>query len=247
MRGAPARPRGSRHTLEPIQLGPRDQDPRQVRSRLLRWAESHGRSFAWRSWRDPYRLLVTEILLRQTKAESVSMVVGRLFEQYPTPVELAGAGDEFEALIKPLGLVQQRAGQLRALGRVLTEIPLASDPRTEDWQRLPGIGPYSAGMVAATLGVRRAVAVDTNIARVVCRVFGLIPTHFEARKSTNVWQKTGELVCGRSTIRALWAILDLAALLCVANNPRCEACPLRTVCVVGQYYRPKIGGLTHVN
>ena len=247
MKGAPIASKALKRTLESIESAVAESNSQVVRIRLLRWAGRHGRSFVWRSWRDPYRLLVTEILLKQTRADAVAGVVGQLFGRYPTPQALAVAGHQLEQMIRPLGLVHQRAAQLRALALVLTDDPPTADYQTQDWRRLPGIGPYAAGMVAATLGARRAVAVDTNVARVVCRVFGLVPTHLEARKSTNVWQKTSDLVSGRSPIRTLWAVLDLAALVCIARNPRCQACPLRTVCVVGQQFRPKTGSETSGN
>ena len=202
---------------------------RAIRRRLLRWFGQHGRSFVWRSWRDPYRLLVTEVLLRQTRAGSVAVMVNEFFQIFPDPDALAAAGPELEATLRPLGFATQRAGQLRALAQHL--VSADSSRAALDWSSLPGIGRYSSGMVAAVLGVRGAVAVDTNIARVIQRLYGVRPSHLEPRKSTNIWSLTSQLTDGpKSSIRVLWALLDLASAICKANNPDCPACPLKTEC-----------------
>lgn len=205
-----------------------------VRRRLLRWANRNGRQFVWRSWRDPYRLAVTEVLLKQTRAEAVAVAVPTLFLRYPTPNELAVAGPELEEAIRSLGFGMQRAGQLRALAAALLERVPKQGAAAIEWQALPGIGPYAAGMLAGVLGARSAVAVDTNVARVVCRLYGLSPNRTEARKRPDVWMITTKLLAdARSPIQVLWAVLDLAAIVCVARNPHCNICPLRTRCFVG--------------
>jgi A/G-specific adenine glycosylase len=157
-------------------------------------------------------------------------VVEPFFHAYPTPQSLEAADSELEELIKPLGFGSQRSEQLRRLAAELDRVQsIATDIRS--LLLLPGIGPYAAGMVAAALGARHAVAVDTNIARVVCRVFGTIPSHAEARKSANVWDQTRSLVGGsKSSVRVLWAILDLAASTCRARSTDCGQCPLQEAC-----------------
>jgi A/G-specific adenine glycosylase len=202
-----------------------------IRSRLLRWARQNGRDFPWRHWRDPYRLLVTEILLKQTRALAVSTVIGPFFDAYPTAESLHVAGSALEELIQPLGFGSQRAEQLRRLAADLVKVrSIPTD--VGSLQLLPGIGPYAAGMVAASLGSRDVVAVDTNVGRVVCRVFGTIPSHAEVRKSASVWEQTGSLLRGsRSPVQVLWAILDLAASTCRASSTNCAQCPLQAACL----------------
>jgi A/G-specific adenine glycosylase len=205
--------------------------PSLVRRRLLRWASQHGRNFIWRFWRDPFRLLVTEILLKQTRAQSVASFVGGLFDRYPTPPALASAGPELEDELRRLGFATQRGRHLRALARRLAEPPHLDPTNANELRTLPGIGQYSAGMVAAVYGSREAIAVDTNMARVVCRVFRLTPSQAEARKSVNVRSAIGDLTKrAKSPIQVYWAMLDLAASKCTARSPRCSSCPLRPVC-----------------
>lgn len=198
---------------------------------LLRWWQEHQRCFPWRKWQDPYRLLVTEILLRQTQAEAVASFLPGFLDMYPSARALAGSDEEILArVLQPLGLYRQRARQLRSLAAAL--LNRASGQLTvAELQALPGIGPYSAGIVAAATGFP-AAAVDTNVARVVCRVFGLEPSHAEARKSTNVWTAAERLLAaGSGSVRVTWALLDLASQVCTARRPRCTECPVGPVCV----------------
>jgi A/G-specific adenine glycosylase len=209
----------------------------------MRWsAAGHRRDFAWRSWKDRYRLLVAEVLLRQTRAETVAAFIPTFLRRYPTPKRLSLAREpEIARLIRPLGFARQRARQLRALAGQLVQSQ--STLRLDQLRDLPGIGPYSAGMVAAATGTI-AAAVDTNVARVVCRVFGVEPSHAEARKSKNVWEIALEVVAvGDSPAEITWAMLDLAALLCSQRRPQCSRCPLAArLCV---YAASSISGRRH--
>ena len=156
-------------------------------------------------------------------------MVTEFFEAFGDPRSLANAGRELEDALRPLGFATQRSSQLRALSEYL--VNAGDTVPSLDWSMLPGIGAYSSGMVAGALGARGAVAVDTNIARVMQRLYGVQPSHSEARKSTNIWSLTSRLTAeSRSSIRILWALLDLAAVVCKTITPRCLVCPLRSQC-----------------
>jgi A/G-specific adenine glycosylase len=201
-----------------------------IATSLLQWWQEHQRSFPWRKWQDPYRLLVAEILLRQTRAEAVASFLPGFLAMYPSARALAGSDEEILArVLQPLGLYRQRARQLRSLAAALLN-RAPSQLTVAELQALPGIGPYSAGVVAAATGVP-AAAVDTNVARVVGRVLGFAPSHAEARKSTNVWAAAERLVtAGGGTAMVTWAVLDLAAGICTLRQPRCTECPVRSAC-----------------
>lgn len=197
---------------------------------LLRWSKSHGRNFTWRLWRDPYRLLVAEILLRQTRAEAVARFAPTFFERYPNPATLRHATEaELVNMLVPLGLARQRARDLAMLAATLVGTKIDST-NSGSLRNLPGIGPYSAGMVAAIFGSSEP-AVDTNVARVLTRFFGLRPSHSEPRKSENIWNMAQTVVdLAPHPAEITWAILDLAALICRVRSPRCLECPLRRSC-----------------
>jgi A/G-specific adenine glycosylase len=204
---------------------------------LLQWWRENGRRFEWRDWTDPYRLLVVEILLRQTRAETVAGFIVDFFEKYPTASSLASAPhSRLAEALRHLGLGEQRAAQLRLMAVAVRDTPI--ELRAEALLALPGIGRYSAGMVAAVAGEPDAVAVDTNIARLISRLRGLEPSHSESRKSTNLWEAAAELTSSSDKpIEVLWAALDLAAIHCVARAPRCSGCPLEDVCVYRRAHR----------
>ncbi len=209
--------------------------PQDVAAALVAWGDEKGRTFSWRSWREPYCLLVLEILLRQTRADSVAGFIPAFLEAYPSPAVLATAPEaELAEALRPLGFGRQRAGQLRALGSALVQtqtVPLEMDALLA----LPGVGKYTAAMVIAVASGQAVPAVDTNVARVICRVFDVTPSHAEARKSTNVWDLASAMAQGApDSARLTWAVVDLAAAICTVRRPRCRECPLIDLCEYGQ-------------
>jgi A/G-specific adenine glycosylase len=212
---------------------PRAQRPtaRWVATTLIRWSRTHRRDFPWRHWSDPYKLLVAEILLHQTRADSVAAFLPIFLHRFPEPITLTNVNSRDLALfLRPLGFGQQRAVRLAALGARLATAP-AMPTTVRELRALPGVGTYTAGMVAAITSHSRVPAVDTNVARLISRVFGLTPSHSEARKSSNIWYKAAEIArLVRDPSRIIWAMLDLADELCSAKSPMCEACPLRRQC-----------------
>jgi A/G-specific adenine glycosylase len=207
-----------------------------VTGTLLVWRACNGRTFPWHTGENRFHLLCAEVLLRQTRADSVPPVLHALVTRYPDPRSLAAASElEIRDLIEPLGFASQRAAQLRAMSdnlvsRYTGEVPSSAAELAE----LPGIGRYTAGIVAATLGAA-APAVDTNVARVLCRVFGLTPSHGEPRKSANVWEAAEQLVTTRPGKAAdlTWRLVDLAAAYCRPKTPHCADCPLLQDCEYG--------------
>lgn len=207
---------------------------RMVASRLLDWYANHGRTFRWRQRCEPFHVLVAEILLKKTGAKVVEAYLPAFIAAYPTAQAVAGSSLEtLTATLAPLGLGHQRAQQLLDLAR---EIVATSDgvvPKTAgQMQLLPGVGRYTAGIVASTCFGEAVPAVDTNVARVISRVFGITPSHAEARKSTNIWQAAAMVVESGSPAgaRVTWAMLDLGATICTARKPNHAICPLRAVC-----------------
>lgn len=208
---------------------------RDVAQALLAWWEKNRRDFPWRHWGDPYRLLISEILLRQTRAETVAAFVPGFLQVYPGPEELSAASEEeLAAALRPLGFYRQRARQLHDLGLAISRVGLAGMTRGH-LADLPGVGRYSSAMVIAADGGRVA-AVDTNVARVLSRVFGVVPSHAEARKSVNVWAEAEALVAEArgAPIHVTWALLDLGSSVCRERRPRCSDCALLVLCAYAQ-------------
>jgi len=206
-----------------------------IRAELLSWYEGNGRSFVWRRNPEPYVVLIAEILLKKTTAGAVDRFFPVFLERYPDIQTLhEGALSNLQKMLSPLGLSGQRAMQLKSLANVLVESYEGKIPcNREELLKLPGIGDYTAGAVLSfACGMPEAI-VDTNIARLVIRLFNIKPSHYEARRSPEVWEKARELVGqdGGESKRVNWALLDLAAAVCKPKNPLHTECPVEKWCV----------------
>ncbi|HXE57657.1 MAG TPA: hypothetical protein VNK43_06625 [Gemmatimonadales bacterium] len=205
------------------------------RRRLIRWFRRHGRDLPWRRTRDPYRILVSEFMLQQTQVSRVEGYYRRFLERYPTIHDLAAApAAAVRETWEGLGYYRRAANLHRLAQEVVRErggrIP--ADPA--ELRRLPGVGRYTAGAVAAFAFERPAAAVDTNVARVIRRAFH---PRLRARGAERViWDTAARLVPRRGP--SAWAfnqaIMELGALVCTARRARCEACPVRRSCRTGR-------------
>jgi A/G-specific adenine glycosylase len=195
---------------------------------LLVWGRGHFRPFPWRSDRDPYRVLVTEVLLKQTRADRVHLVRAELLVAYPTATVLATADRrDLANLISTLGFGRQRTDQLLSLARVLKDRSIPRQPAL--LQTLPGVGPYSAAATACFAYGRRYIALDVNVARILGRVFGITLKSGEPRKSALIRSIGQQVIDGAQPRRVNWALLDLGATVC-RPRPRCHECPLQERC-----------------
>jgi A/G-specific adenine glycosylase len=208
---------------------------RRQMTRLRRWFVKHGRDLPWRRTRDPYHVLVSELMLQQTQVSRVIDYYDRWLTRFPTLHHVAKARpSQVREAWEGLGYYA-RARNLHKLAREVApngepNHSLPSDPG--ELQALPGIGAYTAGAVASFAYEKRAPLVDTNVARVLLRLYA--PEH--APKS-GVGQRVAwalaQAVLPR-TGKASWthnqAIMELGALVCTARVARCSLCPLAQGC-----------------
>jgi A/G-specific adenine glycosylase len=185
----------------------------------------------WRGASDPWGVLVSEIMLQQTQVVRVQDYWTRFMTRYPTVAELASASsDDVRAHWAGLGYYA-RARNLHATAQAVVADhggTLPADPGV--LRRLPGIGRYTAHAVASLAFGRDVATVDTNIDRVLGRVFRVRARPKTAARAKRVWLLAESLVPrGRS---ADWnqALMDLGATICVARRPRCAVCPVRRAC-----------------
>ncbi len=210
------------------------------RRRLLRWFRRHGRDLPWRRTRDPYRILVSEIMLQQTQVSRVEAYYQQFLDRYPSVESLAAASPSaVRESWDGLGYYNRAANLHRLARRVVTEHAgvLPSDPAL--LLDLPGVGRYTAAAVASFAYEHSVPAIDTNVARVLRRVFH--PRLARHRGSRKLWE-TGAALVPREGKRA-WAfnqaIMELGALVCTARVARCEACPVRAACKTGKAEKGK--------
>ncbi|MFC1924633.1 hypothetical protein ACFLXA_04645 [Chloroflexota bacterium] len=203
-------------------------------SELLQWFDKNGRVFFWREHNDPYTVLLSEILLKKTSAESVDRFLPGFLERYGTIKKLYRTSEsELVSILAPLGLSSQKAKQLMELAVSLLKSHGSKVPNDKDeLLKLPGVGEYTAGaLLSFSFDIPEAI-VDTNIARVIARVWGITPSRCEARRSPEVWDKARQLINKQPSqaARINWAILDLGALICKSRQPKCKECPLNAIC-----------------
>lgn len=198
--------------------------PAAFRRRLFAWHADHYRSFPWRETTDAFQILVAEVLLQRSRAKTVAKVHASLFDRWPTAGALAEADPtDVEKVIRPAGLVK-RAGTLVKLAHHVE----SAGAVPADAQSLPGVGPYAS---RATSGLP---VVDATSARVYRRYFGLLDVDLHKRVDAELWQLV-EVVTPSAQAREMnWAVLDLAAEVCLPKIPRCEECPVRAGCVFGR-------------
>ncbi len=202
--------------------------------RLLAWYERSARDLPWRRTRDPYQVLVSEVMLQQTQVSRVSEFYPRFLERFPDLHALARAKPRaVREAWDGLGYYA-RASNLHALARVVSRDFDGRVPESpQALVKLPGVGPYTAGAVASFAYEKPVPAVDTNVARVIRRVFFGSASHPASRE---VWRIAAALVPrnGKKAWKFNQAMMELGALVCVAKKPRCPECPVRTDCKLGR-------------
>jgi len=195
--------------------------------KLLRWYGQHARDLPWRRTRDPYRVIVSEFMLQQTQVSRVSEFYPRFLKRFPTIERLARARPK--AVMEAwdgLGYYA-RARNLHKLAREVSAIGYRVPADPEELIKLPGVGRYTAGAVACFAYEKPVPAVDTNVKRVLARVF-----LGEGRREKDVWALAEGLVPknGKRAWRFNQAIMELGALVCSARSPKCPRCPVRSEC-----------------
>lgn len=203
---------------------------------LRRWFRRNGRDLPWRTTRDPYSILVSELMLQQTQVSRVVPRYAEFLERFPTLHHVARA--------RPARVTEAWAGlgyyararNLHALARLVTDRGRNANgclpPDAEELRALPGIGAYTAGAVSSFAYERRAELVDTNVARVIKRVFAPEVDLKTGAGQKRVWAIARALLprTGRTCWTHNQALMELGALVCTARVARCGVCPVRRVC-----------------
>jgi A/G-specific adenine glycosylase len=203
------------------------------RANLMAWFDRHGRELPWRATADPYRILVSEMMLQQTQVTTVLQYYDRWFALFPTIKALAAA-DEAEVLSAWEGLgYYARARHLHACARWVAEHRDGRLPcEVDELLKLPGIGRYTAGAVVSFAFDLPAPIIDANVGRVLSRLVNLeSPIDREPGKSI-LWELAAQLVAGPRPGAFNSAIMELGALICSSRAPRCVLCPVREFCSV---------------
>lgn len=202
-----------------------------VVSDILRWYGHAARPLPWRSTRDPYRILLSEIMLQQTQVSRVLQTYPRFLKLFPDVRALARSSQR-RVVIAWQGMgYNNRAIRLHRMAKVLVARHRGRIPRdAASLQLLPGIGPYTANALLA-FAFRRAVpAVDVNVRRVLSRIFFPMRHAFDLQPEADIWHLAGRILPERRVWAWNQALMDLGATVCRARRPACAQCPVARAC-----------------
>jgi A/G-specific adenine glycosylase len=209
-------------------------DQRAVRAfqrRLLAWYQVHGRDLPWRRTRNPYRILVSEVMLQQTQVERVQRFYGRFLRRYPSFAALAAAPEPaVREAWDGLGYYARARNLQRTARTVVHEHGGRLPAEPVALRSLAGIGRYTAGAVLSIAYGQDAAILDTNAARVLSRVFGVGRRGAKAGRQRRLWDLAERVTPTGRAGDFNQAIMDLGATICRSRSPRCADCPVRRGC-----------------
>jgi A/G-specific adenine glycosylase len=210
---------------------PDDQTHAVFAERLLAWFTHHTRDLPWRRERTPYRVWVAEVMLQQTRAETVVSYYDRFVNRFPSIQALADAPlEDVLRVWEGLGYYA-RARHLHAAAQEVTSVHNGQLPDTfEELLDLPGIGRYTAGAIASIIFGKDVAAVDGNARRVLCRTFGVHEDVTRPRIQRKLESLATKLLPSGQAGTFNEALMELGATICTSRAPRCEDCPWRTLC-----------------
>lgn len=203
----------------------------EIGKRLLAWYGRNKRDLPWRRTSDPYKIWVSEVMLQQTRVETVIPYWERFIERFPTVEALAAASEE-EVLKLWEGLgYYSRARNLQNAVREVHEKYGGRIPDTpEKISSLPGVGPYTSGAVLSIAYNVPVPAVDGNVFRVLSRVF-LIEDDVSKPAARKKFEALAEFLIPPGEAASFnQSLMELGATLCIPKSPRCSGCPLQDLC-----------------
>ncbi len=221
-------------------MGVRSEEHRRVATRaIFRWYRRHGRTLPWRNIRDPYRILVAEIMLHQTGVSRVLQIYPRFLRRFPS-LHVLAASPQADVIIAWRGMgYNNRAVRIHRLSRQLLMQSGGTLPRTlQECMALPGIGKYTAHALLVSVHRRDLPVVDVNIRRLLSRLYWRMHTTADLRSDRQVWALAASLVPRGRGYEWTQALMDIGAAICTARAPKCPACPVAGLCLSRGAMRP---------
>lgn len=202
-----------------------------LRRRLLAWYRRHQRSLPWRETNDPYRIWISEIMLQQTRVDTVIPYYHRFLKTFPDvrTLALATLQDVLKAW-ENLGYYS-RARNIHAASRIIVNQWDARIPDTiEEIKTLPGIGDYSAGAILSIAYGQSLPAVDGNVRRILSRIFAIRKPVDDPGEQKKLRELAAALIPFIRPGDFNQALMDLGATICKAKTPNCASCPIASIC-----------------
>ncbi|KAA3642947.1 MAG: A/G-specific adenine glycosylase [Chloroflexi bacterium] len=204
---------------------------RSLTKKLLTWYRANKRSMPWRDHPDPYAVWVSEIMLQQTRVETVVPYFERWMMRFTTIGKLAAASQQDVLnLWEGLGYYSRARNLHKAAQVVVDEHQGALPADLSALQKLPGVGRYTAGAIASLGFGLDAPVVDGNIKRVLARIFNVEEAVDTTVGEKRIWALAEEYLPGGEAKDYNQALMELGATICTPRNPKCETCPVNTIC-----------------
>lgn len=202
-----------------------------IQNELLDWYRENCRDLPWRKDKDPYKIWVSEIMLQQTRVDTVIPYFERFIDQFPTIESLAEASDE--RVVKAwegLGYYSRVRNLHSAVKEVVAtyDAKVPSDPATIS--KLKGVGPYTTGAILSIAYDKKVPAVDGNVMRVFSRLFALTDDIAKPATRKKMEQIAQHVIPESAPGDFNQALMELGATICTPQSPRCLFCPVQSVC-----------------
>ena len=204
---------------------------KRLQQQILEWFQKNARDLPWRRTYDPYHIWISEIMLQQTQMERVVEYFSRWILRFPDIVSITRANEEeVLKLWEGLGYYTRARNIIRSAQILLADYNGELPAEHDLLLKLPGIGKYTAGAIMSIAFNKEYPLVDANIERVFARMFNLAEPVKNKNTHSFTWQKARELLPEGRAREFNQALMELGALVCVARNPRCKICPIKTYC-----------------
>ena len=212
-------------------LTPTDREQSAFRQDLLAWYEDNKRAMPWRETNDPYKIWVSEVMLQQTRVDTVREYYPRFLEAFPTVEALASADrDEVLKYWEGLGFYARARHLHEAATRVVREHGGTVPDTLDAIQDLKGVGPYTAAAVLSIAYREPHAVLDGNVTRVLSRVFAVEEDATSTSTQRALRRVAGALLAPEAPGEFNQALMELGALVCTPSTPLCDRCPLQDIC-----------------
>ena len=199
---------------------------------ILKWYDGHKKKFGWRETKDPYKILISEILLHKTDHKKVEKVYPNFIDKFSTIYQLYQAEpEEIDNLIKEIGLFYRGQRLKKIAEQIVNQFKGNIPASKEDLMSLYGVGEYISNAVLCFAFKKRVPIVDTNVIRVYKRVFNVKSQKSRPRTDKEIWDFAEKMLPKENYVEYNYALLDFASEVCRAKNPLCEICPIKSICV----------------
>lgn len=204
---------------------------------ILKWYDGHKKKFGWRETKNPYKILISEILLHKTDSKKVEKVYPNFIEKFPTVYYLYQAeSEEIDNLIKDIGLFYRGQRLKKIAEQIVNQFKGNIPDNKENLISLYGVGEYISNAVLCFAFKKRVPIVDTNVIRVYKRVFNVKSQKSRPRTDKEIWDFAEKMLPMENYVEYNYALLDFASDVCKVKRPLCQICPIRDIC---DYYQEK--------